>query len=135
METSILKTVKKILGLAADYTAFDLDIMVHINSAFSGLTRLGVGPVDGFAIEDDTASWDDYGVPKKQLNLVKTYVYLKSRMLFDPSTSRFLIAAFEKQLAEYEFTLNSFREELIPIPERKPDVVYVDIFSGIEVMP
>ena len=82
MEESILKSTKKILGLADDYTAFDLDVITHINAAFSILNQLGVGQVEGFMILDDVAVWQDFLVPMNQLNLVKTYVYLKVRTLF-----------------------------------------------------
>jgi hypothetical protein len=110
MEESILKSTKKILGLADDYTPFDLDVITHINAAFSILDQLGVGPVDGFSISDDTATWNDYIVPSNQLHLVKTYVYLKVRSLFDPPSTGFLITAANDQLKEYEWRLNVFRE-------------------------
>jgi hypothetical protein len=111
METSILTSTKKILGIAADYTVFDLDIITHINTAFSTLTQLGVGPAEGFMIEDDTAEWDDYIVDDMQYNAVKTYVYLRVRQLFDPPTTSYLIAAFQKQIEELEWRLNVHREE------------------------
>lgn len=116
MEGSILKSTKKILGLAEDYTAFDPDVVTHINAAFSILNQLGVGPAEGFMIEDENEDWDEFIVPQNQLNLVKTYVYLKVRMLFDPPTTSFLIEATNKQIEEYEWRLNEFREHLIPIP-------------------
>ncbi|MET0786851.1 MAG: hypothetical protein ABWY25_09110 [Paenisporosarcina sp.] len=110
MEESILKSTKKILGLAEDYTPFDLDVITHINAAFSILDQLGVGPVDGFSIYDDTAVWDDFVVPPNQLHLVKTYIYLKVRYLFDPPTTSFLLEAANTQIKEYEWRLNVFRE-------------------------
>lgn len=115
MEQSILKSTKKILGLAEDYTPFDLDVLTHINAAFSILDQLGVGPVGGFFVEDDTAVWSDYVVPPNQLHLVKTYIYLKVRSLFDPPGTSYLISATDAQLKEYEWRLNVFREwELDP---------------------
>ena len=111
METSILTSTKKILGIAADYTVFDLDIITHINTAFSTLTQLGVGPAEGFMIEDDQAVWDDYIVDDLQYNSVKTYIYLRVRQLFDPPTTSYLIAAFQKQIEELEWRLNVHREE------------------------
>lgn len=84
MEESILKSTKKILGLEADYLAFDPDVITHINAAFSILDQLGVGPEGGFFIVDESAVWADFIVPPNQLNLVKTYIYLKVRVLFDP---------------------------------------------------
>jgi hypothetical protein len=115
MEESILKSTKKILGLDAAYTPFDLDVITHINAAFSILNQLGIGPEDGFFIEDDTVTWDEYLVPPNQLHLIKTYVYLKVRMLFDPPATSFLIEALNNQIKEYEWRLNVFREvELLP---------------------
>lgn len=115
METSILTSTKKILGVAANYTAFDLDILTHINSALSSLNQLGVGPVDGFFIDDDSADWADLDLPTNQLNMARTYVFLKVRMLFDPPTTSFLVSAMEKQIEEHEWRLNMFREGLIPL--------------------
>jgi len=112
LETSILTSTKKILGLAEDYTAFDLDVITHINSAFSTLTQLGVGPAAGFMIEDDTADWGDFIVDDDlQYNSVKTYVYLRVRMLFDPPATSFVIAALNDQIKELEWRLNVHREE------------------------
>lgn len=116
METSILTSTKKILGIAEDYTAFDLDIITAINATFSILAQLGVGPVDGFMIEDASAVWEDFVVGPNQKNLVKTYVFLKVRMMFDPPTTSFLIDATTKQIDEYEWRLNVFRENEIPLP-------------------
>jgi len=110
MEESILKSTKKILGLADDYTPFDLDVITHINATFSILDQLGIGPDGGFFIEDTTTEWIDYEVPPNQLNLIKTYVFLKVRMLFDPPTTSFLIDAMNNQIKEYEWRLNTFRE-------------------------
>lgn len=110
METSILTSTKKILGIAADYTAFDLDIITHINAAFSTLTQLGVGPATGFMIEDAEDEWYDFVEDDIQLNLVKTYVYLKVRQLFDPPTTSYLISAVEKQIQELEWRMNTNRE-------------------------
>lgn len=115
MEDSILKSTKKILGLAEDYTPFDLDVITHINATFSILDQLGVGPVGGFSIEDETALWSEYDVPANQLHTVKTYIYLKVRYLFDPPGTSFLLEATDKQIKEYEWRLNVFREwELDP---------------------
>ena len=111
MEQSILTSTKKILGIAEDYTVFDLDIITHINTALSTLTQLGVGPAIGFMIEDEAAEWGDFIGNDLQLNSVKSYVFLKVKQLFDPPTTSFLIAAQEKQITELEWRLNSHREE------------------------
>lgn len=113
----ILNDTKKILGLAADYTAFDPDVTTHINAALSTLCQLGVGPVDGFFIVDDTEDWDGLAVPDNQLNMVKSYVYLKARFLFDPPGTSFHITAMKEQIAEFEWRLNMMREVLIPLEE------------------
>ena len=113
MENSILLSTKKVLGLDAEYDVFDLDVLMHINAAFSVLQQLGVGPEEGFMIEDETALWSDFVLfvgTEISLNLVKTYVQLKARMLFDPPTTSFLIEAMNKQIQEYEWRLNVFRE-------------------------
>jgi hypothetical protein len=114
MEESILNSTKKILGLDEDYTAFDLDIIMHINSAFSLLNQLGVGPIDGFQIEDKTPLWQDLYIPPNQLHLVKIYVYLKVRVAFDPPGTSFLLESANNQIKEYEWRLNVFREDELP---------------------
>jgi hypothetical protein len=116
MEESILTSTKKILGLDVSYTVFDLDIITHINAAFAILNQLGVGPPEMFFIEDETAVWSDFTVSsQQQLHLVKTYIFLKVRILFDPPATSYLINAATDQIKEYEWRLNTFREEeLIP---------------------
>jgi hypothetical protein len=110
METSILNSTKKILGLGDDYTPFDLDILTHINAAFAVLNQLGVGPDIPFSIEDSDTEWADFDCTAAELQLIKTYIFLKVRMLFDPPTTSFLLAATEKQIQEYEHRISEFRE-------------------------
>ena len=110
MEASILTSTKAVLGLDEGYDAFDLDVMVFINSALATLDQLGVGPIGGLVIDGPEAVWDDLAVPDNQLGLIKTYIFLKVRMLFDPPTTSFAISAFNKQIEEYEWRLNMFRE-------------------------
>jgi hypothetical protein len=112
MEDSILKSTKKILGLDQNYTAFDLDILTHINTAFVVLHQLGIGPPEGFFVSDAETKWADYPIPDVQKNMVRSYVYLKARMLFDPPTTSFHIEAMKHQIEEFEFRLSVFREEL-----------------------
>jgi len=110
VETSILKSTKKRLGIAPDYTAFDEDVITQINSAFSDLTQLGVGPAV-FVIEDETADWSDYITDDDQmLSWVKTFIYLKVRLAFDPPQTSYLITAMEKQIEQLEFRMNVQRE-------------------------
>lgn len=111
MEQSILTSTKKILGIAADYTAFDLDIITHVNAVFSTLTQLGVGPAEGFMIEGVESEWYDFIDDDLQLNTVKSYMFLKVKQLFDPPTTSYLIEAVEKQIQEFEWRLNTRREE------------------------
>lgn len=114
---SILTSTKKVLGLDEGYTAFDLDVTTHINAAFSVLNQLGVGPEDGFFIEDATEEWEDFEVPANQLHMVKSYIYLKTRLLFDPPGTSFLIDAMKSQIEQFEWRLNMLREVLLPDPE------------------
>ncbi len=123
MESSILTSTKKILGVAANYTAFNLDIITHINSAFAILNQLGIGPVMGFSIEDDTAVWTDLSLPQNQLSMVRTYIFIKTRMLFDPPTTSFLIEAMNNQIQEHEWRLSVFRDELIPLSQPEVEIV------------
>lgn len=104
-EESILDYVKKILGIQKDYTHFDPDIIYGINAAFGVLTQLGVGPEEGFMISDNTAKWNDFVSDTTRLSLIKEYVCLKTRLLFDPPTSSSLIDAINKSIAEYEWRL------------------------------
>lgn len=122
MEQSILKSTKKILGIADDYTVFDLDIITHINSAFSTLTQLGVGPSTGFMIEDAEPVWADFIGADLQNNSVKSYVFLKVRMLFDPPSTSYLISATEKQIQELEWRLNVHREESLWVDPNPVDL-------------
>ena len=106
METSILTSIKKMLGVAEDYTEFDEDIITHINSVFLNLTQLGVGPEEGFMIEDDTAVWEDFVDDSIRLQAVKTYMYLKVKLLFDPPLSSSVTESFTRMIAELEWRLN-----------------------------
>lgn len=108
---AILTDVKKMCGIGEDDTSFDLDILIHINSVFSTLNDLGIGPTDGFAIEDDTATWADFlGSGAPRYIAIKSYIYLKVRLLFDPPGTSFLLAATEKMITEFEWRLNTRRE-------------------------
>lgn len=109
MTDSILLTTKKALGLSDSYTAFDPDIIMHINSVFSTLNSLGIGPEVGFAIDDDTKTWTDF-TSDVRLNSVKSYMYLKVRLLFDPPSTSFVLNALQEQLKELEWRMNVYRE-------------------------
>jgi len=107
---SILNSVKKVLSIADDYTAFDVDVIMHINSVFNTLQQLGVGPEEGFAIEDEEAEWDEFLRGDTNLNSVKTYVYLRVRLLFDPPETSYAKDAMANQVQELEWRLNVYRE-------------------------
>jgi hypothetical protein len=111
VEPSILKSTKKILGVGETDASFDVDIKTHINSVLAVLTQVGIGPDNGYMIEDDTATWDAFIGTDPRLNLVKTYLYLKVRLMFDPPGTSYAIDAMEKQIAEFEWRLNVMREE------------------------
>lgn len=122
MEQSILLSTKKILGLPADYTVFDHDVITHINTAFSILTQLGVGPINGYMIEGAEEMWDEFLPPlDPQYNPVKTYVYLKVRQLFDPPQTSYLISAVDNQVRELEWRLNVHREETAWVDPDPPE--------------
>lgn len=111
---SILDSIKKTLGIDPDYAVFDLDVIMHINTAFSTLMESGVGPVDGFAIEDNTALWSSYSDDMVKLASVKSYVYVKVKLLFDPPPTSFGIKAMQDQADELLWRLNVVGEELNP---------------------
>lgn len=110
MPQSILNSVKKTVNLTEDDDSFDLDIIMHINSTFSTLSQLGVGPDDGFEIEDSAETWDAFIGTDKRYNFVKSYIYLRVRMLFDPPQSSFLSDSLQKQIDEYVSRINILRE-------------------------
>ena len=103
---SILTSVKKMLGIAEEYEHFDPEIIMHINSVFNVLTQLGVGPSDGFYIEDDSAVWTDFIPESRKLNAVKSYIYIKVRLLFDPPTSSSVMESTNRLISELEWRLN-----------------------------
>lgn len=103
---SILTSVKKMLGIPEDYEHFDADIVMHINSVFMILTQLGVGPTEGFTIMDEDAVWSDFIQDKKTIESVKSYMYLKVRLLFDPPLSSAVLDSMNRLISELEWRLN-----------------------------
>lgn len=110
MSASILNSVKKNLGLEAGYTAFDSDVIMHINSILATLNQLGVGPEEGFMIEDATPTWDDFFGANPRMNFCMTYVYLRVKMLFDPASTSYWVTAMNEQIREFEWRINTYRE-------------------------
>lgn len=104
---SILQSTKKLLGIMPDYTQFDQDIMLHINSVFLTLNELGVGPDDGFQLTDENTEWSEFiNDNPLLLGAVKTYVYQKVRLLFDPPSHSALVDAIKASIQEYEWRMN-----------------------------
>lgn len=105
---SILTSVKKMLGIDESCKDFDPELIMHINSVFMILNQLGVGPPEGFAIEDDLDDWTDFlpGSSIRKVEAVKTYVYQKVRLIFDIPQSSAAVEALNRSIAEFEWRLN-----------------------------
>lgn len=114
---SILTSIKKLLGIEEEYTHFDTDIMIQINSVLSVLTQIGIGPLTGFSIQDSTATWADFLGPNYNFETVKSYVYLRVRLLFDPPTSSALIESMNKMVNEFEWRLHVNSDPVLVISE------------------
>lgn len=104
---SVLESIKKLLGVSTDDTYFDAEIMMHINSVFTILMQLGVGPKDGYFITTPMDKWDDYIGERKDLELIKSYIYNKVRLMYDPPQNSFLVKTIEEQCKEFEWRLNA----------------------------
>jgi hypothetical protein len=133
MEQNILKSIKVALNVGEDDTSFDGQLIPHINSAFSNLTDLGVGPQGGFVIDDGSEEWSTYfpeetdpAKLKVQLSKVKLVVVLRVRLLFDPPTISYLLDAVKGQLTEAEWRLNVNREETDWVDPAPPTTTTVD---------
>lgn len=100
MESSILKSVKKRLGIPDDYDVYDEDVLMNINTALSTITQLGVGPELGFNVQDDSATWEQLLGGDLRLNMVRDFVTLTAKLLFDPPPTSFGITAVQKNLEE-----------------------------------
>lgn len=110
---SILTSIKKLIGYDEADDSFDTDLIMHINSVLAILRQLGVGPSEGFRIKDESTTWDEF-IPEEQfLDDVKTFVYLKVRLIFDPPQSSAMMDAMNRMLSELEWRINVAAEELI----------------------
>lgn len=114
--TSILTTIKKMLGIDSTYDAFDVDVIVNINSALMALTQLGVGPSTGFYITGVTETWSSFLLPNATIDAVKAYIYLRVRLAFDPPASSFVLTALNEQMRELEWRLMVKEDPPIVIP-------------------
>ena len=112
---SILTSIKKLLGITEEYENFDQDIIMHINSAFMILNQLGVGPTKGFKIYNKEDIWDDYITDEITVELVKSYVYLKVRLLFDPPSTSAVMDSINRQISEFEWRLNISSESKLTL--------------------
>lgn len=106
MNDSILISVKKVLGMDEYFEAFDVDLMMHINTVIGILNQMGVGK-SGFILQDANSTWAELmgSFPEAEMNMVKSYIYLKTRMLFDPPTGNLVKEAIEANIAELEYRL------------------------------
>lgn len=103
---SILTSIKKMLGIPEEYEHFDADLIMHINSVFTILTQLGVGPSEGFRITDDTAIWEDFVAEEDGYDSIKSYMHLKVKILFDPPASSVVMESMNRMINEFEWRLN-----------------------------
>lgn len=121
MNESILTSVKKLLGIVEDDENFDMDVLIHINTYLNHLNQIGVG-VKGFTIQDKTAVWSDFlGDDVSRLQAVKTFVYIKVRLIFDPPNSSYVASELNNAVKEIEFRLNT---------EVDPGMQYLDNYTN-----
>lgn len=113
---SILTSIKKLLGIEPEVTNFDIDVIMHINSVFMILTQAGVGPATGFVIQDKEKKWTEFLGDTIMLEGVKTYIYLKVKLIFDPPTIATVLEAMERSVAEFEWRLNQEADKPVPVP-------------------
>lgn len=106
MESSILTSIKKLLGIPEEYEQFDSDLIMHINSVFMILKQLGVGPESGFSISDSSSTWDEFIQDEKTFAAVKSYIHMKVKLLFDPPLSSSVIDCMKQVINELEWRLN-----------------------------
>lgn len=138
MEQSILKTVKKLAGVGDDDTSFDLDLITHINTAFSHLHQLGVGSDPGYMIEDDASTWEDAfpNMPLELLSAVKNNIQLRVRQLFDPPQQWHLMNSLNQLVLESDVRVSIIRESTDWVDPRPPTRTYLDDeeFPGVELI-
>lgn len=116
---SILTSIKKLLGIAEEYTHFDTDLTMHINSVLSILTQIGVGPSEGFSIKDKEDTWTDFIPESQKLEFVKSYVYMKVKLLFDPPISSAAIESTNRLTSELEWRIQVAADSVKTIEEEE----------------
>lgn len=115
---SILTSVKQMLGLTEEYTPFDMELTMHINSILPVLTQIGIGPVEGFNIVDASDTWEDFIGVDPRLNMVKTYIYIRVKLIFDSQAmSSATIEAYNQTARELEWRLNTAAEHQVDTEE------------------
>lgn len=120
MLESILNTIKQMLGVSTEDTVFDVDIMTHINTVFMSLQQFGVGTETVFSIENKDAIWADFLTDPEMYSAVKTYIYFKVKLMFDPPSSSYHLTSIERQIGELEWRLTV----QVPIP---PDPIIPEV--------
>ena len=108
---SILISIKKMLGISKEYDAFDAVLIMHINTVFMNLSQLGVGPNEGFSIIDEADKWSDFISEDPRLESIKSYMYLKVKLLFDPPMNSSVMDSMATQIKEFEWRLNVSAED------------------------
>lgn len=131
---SILTSIKKLLGIAEGYEHFDSDIIMHINSVFSILTQLGVGPSDSFSISDKSATWSDFVESDSRLEILKSYMYLKVKLLFDPPLNTASIEAINRQINELEWRINVTADNFTDTKQKEYDSELKNIKKDIKTL-
>lgn len=116
-ELGILTVTKKALNVAPSDTTFDSELILYINGVFGDLNQLGIGPIAGFEIQDDTAKWSDFLGGEKRYNSAKSYLVNSVRLKFDPPDSYFVVQALKEQIEKDEFRLNFARENIDNPPD------------------
>jgi hypothetical protein len=122
---SILTSIKKLLGIAEEYTHFDVDLIIHINSVLSILTQIGVGPSEGFSIKDESSVWGDFIPENSNLELpairelIKSYVYMKVKLLFDPPLNSAVIESTNRIISELEWRIQVAADPVKTIEEEE----------------
>lgn len=101
----ILEDIKSMLGIEKEDTAFDIEVLLHTNSAIATLTQLGVGPPDGYEVTGYTNLWSELLLERKDLNDVKSYIYIRVRLIYDPPANSYLVKSYEEQAKELEWRI------------------------------
>jgi arginine/ornithine N-succinyltransferase beta subunit len=112
MIDSILLTIKKMLGIDQNFDGFDIDLIIHINSALMILNQLGVGVIN-FKITGSGELWSGFLGTDADIESIKSYIYLKTRLTFDPPANSFLVDAIQKEIKELEWRLQIQKDFII----------------------